>query len=264
MIDSGAISSFIDANFLESHKNIVQPRQKEIPYEVVAVAGRPVESGKIISEVNTELKIGEHSEDITLDVTQLGHYPIILGIPWLKKHDPEISWPTHRMAFNSEKCTKCLNNPHIARLVVHGLIEHPFVPIPANSSVKINLTQVPVMSPQTPVTIPVNDTPATPATLVTHRVNAHAITPASGAPTHVYLTHPVSLVSCTSQDHDSLTVPVPAQNKNKCNQVPSHYQEHLEVFSEKEANTLPLHSSFDHSIPLIEGNPSFRPYLPLV
>lgn len=46
--------------------------------------------------------------------------------------------------------------------------------------------------------------------------------------------------------------------------VPEYYHEFLDVFSEEQANTLPPHRPFDHSIPLQEGTaPSYGPLYPM-
>jgi hypothetical protein len=41
-----------------------------------------------VSEV--ELRIQEHQEVITFDVFGLATYNIILGLPWLREHNPRI------------------------------------------------------------------------------------------------------------------------------------------------------------------------------
>ena len=37
-------------------------------------------------------------------MTKLGHYPIVLGIPWLKRHDPAIRFFSNQMTFDSRFC----------------------------------------------------------------------------------------------------------------------------------------------------------------
>ena len=44
-------------------------------------------------------------------ITNLSHYPVILGIAWLKLHDPEMSFGRETMLFNSEYCQKHCNVP---------------------------------------------------------------------------------------------------------------------------------------------------------
>lgn len=36
-----------------------------------------------------------HTEKISFLITNTLRHPIILGIPWLQRHDPLISWSTH-------------------------------------------------------------------------------------------------------------------------------------------------------------------------
>jgi hypothetical protein len=44
-------------------------------------------------------------------VTQLAYYSIILGMPWLKKHDPKIGFASYTFTFDSEYCRKHYNTP---------------------------------------------------------------------------------------------------------------------------------------------------------
>src|ERR1700677_4982069 len=58
------------------------------------------------------LCIGSHEEKIVLDVMELGRHPLILGIPWLKVHNPTIDWTSHRVTFASPFCShQCLDQP---------------------------------------------------------------------------------------------------------------------------------------------------------
>ena len=68
----------------------------------------------VTHDVTTELKIGPHQESLTLDITKLHSYAIMLGIPWLKRHDPWIQWSQHRVTFNSPFClTHCKLRRHL-------------------------------------------------------------------------------------------------------------------------------------------------------
>ena len=203
MVDSGAMSSFIDLSFAQSLDLVLTPKAK--PVNVVAFDGNP--AGTILSECTLTLEIGHHSETITLDVTNLGHYPIILGMPWLKLHDPTIIWSKSRLAFNSDFC---LSNCLRSNSVVHAVAEHPLIPVPGFS-------------------YPF---------------------PSDSAPSHPSV---LSLVSSASLDSVSLP-PF----------VVKYYSDFMDVFSEKESNTLPLHGPHDHQIPIVdEKAPPFGPIYPL-
>jgi len=45
------------------------------------------------------LRIRQHSEQINLDITWIPRHNIILGIPWLKTHNPHIDWRTEEIQF---------------------------------------------------------------------------------------------------------------------------------------------------------------------
>src|SRR6202044_3921154 len=46
-----------------------------------------------------------HSESILFDIVSLGSVPVILGLPWLRKHNPSITWsPEETLKFNSSFC----------------------------------------------------------------------------------------------------------------------------------------------------------------
>ena len=70
MVDSGAMSSFIDINFVKTHGLPLFTRDH--PVEIHTVDGRPISSGLVTHESRLGLTIGQHSEKITLDVTALG------------------------------------------------------------------------------------------------------------------------------------------------------------------------------------------------
>src|SRR5690606_25979252 len=48
---------------------------------------------------------------IVIFVTKLCHYPIVLGIPWLRRHDISIKWSTNTITFDSDLClSRCLES----------------------------------------------------------------------------------------------------------------------------------------------------------
>jgi hypothetical protein len=47
------------------------------------------------------LRAGPHHESSSFDVCRIGHYPIVLGIPWLRRHNPTIDWQRNAIAFHS-------------------------------------------------------------------------------------------------------------------------------------------------------------------
>ena len=105
MIDSGSMANFCDSNF--AIKNHLPLCTKANPIEIITVDGSPISSGKINQTTTLRMDIGPHLEtSITMNITKLGQYPIILGIPWLKQHDPSIKWSTYTIVFDSNICKK--------------------------------------------------------------------------------------------------------------------------------------------------------------
>ena len=57
----------------------------------------------IIYQVEANVYYKDHVERIRMDVYNLERIDIILGIPWLQVHNPEINWETREV-----KITRCL------------------------------------------------------------------------------------------------------------------------------------------------------------
>jgi hypothetical protein len=87
---------------------------------LVVIDGRPISSGLVEEEVKARLVIDGHEEEIMWDVVDLGRYPLVLGLPWLRKHDPHVRWQENRVVFSSNYCsTHCLPKP----IMVQGVAE---------------------------------------------------------------------------------------------------------------------------------------------
>ena len=75
----------------------------------MTVDGSEVTGGPVTHDAQIHLTINHHEEDIRLDCIEIGNAPIILGLPWLKLHDPVIGWKNHTVKFHSDHCAeKCL------------------------------------------------------------------------------------------------------------------------------------------------------------
>jgi len=58
-------------------------------------------------------------------VTKLGHYPVVLGIPWMELHHVAIRFISHTLAFGSQYSTHC----NAQRTVAHALSVDPPEPV---------------------------------------------------------------------------------------------------------------------------------------
>jgi hypothetical protein len=89
LIDCGATGmAFIDKDFIRHHQLTEQESKESRELEVID--GRPIESGTITTMAKLNLGIQGHQEQLPAFVTKLGHYPIVLGLPWLQLHDVTI------------------------------------------------------------------------------------------------------------------------------------------------------------------------------
>ena len=107
LVDSGAGENYISRAWIKEHH--VPTRGKENPYEVTVASGTVME--QIRSEVPAlYMEINNHREQINLDVLKT-HHDVILGMPWLQQHQPQIDWVRATMEFDSEGCKRQCFHP---------------------------------------------------------------------------------------------------------------------------------------------------------
>ena len=59
-------------------------------------------------------------------VMKLGHYPVVLGIPWLRLYDVAVQFSSNMVTFRSHYCT---THCHDAPVMVQGVTEEPPEPV---------------------------------------------------------------------------------------------------------------------------------------
>jgi hypothetical protein len=94
--------SFMNEAFICQHNF---PRyQLKNPKTVEVIDGCSISLGNITEYVEIQCIIGDHHEILTAYLTSLGYYPLVLGIPWLKKHDVTINFAKNDIQFSSPGC----------------------------------------------------------------------------------------------------------------------------------------------------------------
>jgi len=90
LLDSRATGLFINTAFAKE-KGFRMKRLKN-PLLVRNVDGAVNMEGAITHQVECNMFFKEHVERVRIDICNLGKTEVILGMPWLAAHNPEIDW----------------------------------------------------------------------------------------------------------------------------------------------------------------------------
>jgi len=100
LLDSGATGLFMDTAFAKE-KGFRMEKMKR-PLLVKNVDGSVNIEEAIMYQVECNMFFKGHVERVRMDVCNLGKTEVILGIPWLAAHNPEIDWEKREI-----KMTRC-------------------------------------------------------------------------------------------------------------------------------------------------------------
>ena len=90
LLDSGAIELFMNTTFAKEKGFKIEKLKK--PLLVRNVDGTVNTGGAIIHQVECNMFFKGHVERARMDICNLGKMEVILGMPWLAAHNPEIDW----------------------------------------------------------------------------------------------------------------------------------------------------------------------------
>ena len=90
LLDSGAIELFMDTAFAKE-KGFKMEKLKK-PLLVRNVDGTVNAGGAITYQVECNMFFKGHVEKVRMNICNLGKTEMILGMPWLAAHNPEIDW----------------------------------------------------------------------------------------------------------------------------------------------------------------------------
>jgi len=100
LLDSGATEMFINKQMVARHGFKLQKLERPL---MVKNIDRTVNSGGVIMhQVECNVFYKGYVERMRMDVCDLGKMEVILGMPWLAAHNPEINWETGEV-----KMTRC-------------------------------------------------------------------------------------------------------------------------------------------------------------
>jgi len=102
LLDSRATGLFMDMTFAKE-KGFKMEKLKN-PLLVRNVDGTANVGGAIMHQIECNMFFKEHVERTRMDMYNLGKTEVILGMPWLVAHNPEIDWEKGEV-----KMTCCLS-----------------------------------------------------------------------------------------------------------------------------------------------------------
>ncbi|KAK3569659.1 hypothetical protein QTP86_002643 [Hemibagrus guttatus] len=112
LIDSGVAVNLIDRGFVEEFGIPIFPCVPAL--RITAIDNQPIGEGYLKHQTALlEFQVGLfHYEQLAFYVTSAPANPVILGFPWLRRHDPHISWRSGELVRWSTTCLRgCLQDP---------------------------------------------------------------------------------------------------------------------------------------------------------
>lgn len=119
LIDSGSDICLIDENLVQQLEIDQVPLPSPVPAN--ALDGRPLGTITHRTVPVRLLLAGNHSETIQLHILRSPHHPLILGFPWLLRHNPHIDWSTGSILSWTSSCQQiCLKQDLAIPRSVHS------------------------------------------------------------------------------------------------------------------------------------------------
>ncbi|KAK3513083.1 hypothetical protein QTP70_000980 [Hemibagrus guttatus] len=122
-VDSRATVNLIDRALVEELRIPTIPCMPSL--RITAIDSQPIGGGYLTHQTELlEFQVGLfHWEHLAFYVTSSPANPVILGFPWLRQHDPQISWHMGELVRWSATClSKCLHKP-VSRPCLASVVE---------------------------------------------------------------------------------------------------------------------------------------------
>ncbi len=105
LVDCGSTGNFISESFV--YNNRIPTCESENKCIVTLADGSRQMTNRIVRDVYIEIKESKsnriYRERVNLNVLPLQTYQVILGMPWLKYHNPMIDWSGRRLVIKNNK-----------------------------------------------------------------------------------------------------------------------------------------------------------------
>jgi hypothetical protein len=113
--------AFMNKEFARQHN--FPHYQLKTPKTIEVIDGHPISSGDIMEYVHIDCTIGNHHESLVAYIALIGHYPLVLRLPWLKKHDVNVNFAKMDIPFTLPNCLPhrtTLTPQHIKGITTEG------------------------------------------------------------------------------------------------------------------------------------------------
>jgi hypothetical protein len=108
MIDSGATGNFMTKKVADAKGFAIT--LKTDPYPLMVVDGEPISTNKgMVTHETVPLEmvmLQGHKETIRFDIVHMDNHACILGVPWLKQHNPYIDWAQEEVSLSYCACER--------------------------------------------------------------------------------------------------------------------------------------------------------------
>jgi hypothetical protein len=195
-----------------------------------------------------DLTINNHYKMIRLHCITIGNAPIIIGLPWLRKHNPNIDWREGWLTFNSARCAKeCLiSSPHATTVSEKKAMGEYYRDIAQDAVSQDMVCSIAIVD-----------------------VETFEEESEDGRKGVMTWEHIEEILDAWEAYHAEMRTTEPWQRETAealttGDIVPREYPEYLHVFGARDDRGLPLHRYHDYEIPLLDGKAlPFEPIQPL-
>ena len=236
MIDSGATISFMHQNLARHYDLPLAPQRLNI-----SLANGSIHTSHHATRLVMQSS-HDHFELQTFQLITLGNYPVILGMDWLKRHNPLINWEAGTVSLPcASKHTHSTLSPLALSTMPSTLPDflHRHTPVPSRPSLHPRNSN-PLLHPRHHHPLRPTPAPSWISRLSALTLSTNFLRQNQGTGYMMDVSQIEELASISTDPSPTIT-------------LPAKYAQYEAVFSKKEADKLPPHRPYDHAIPITDG-----------
>ena len=120
MINFDATRNFVSSSLVDKKK--LSTQKKKNAYSLMTIDEDSLKGNDemIIEEtIPLTMTFQQHHEELTLDVVRMISHDVVLGMPWLKLHNPNIDWGKRVLTFERCNCVIDIQLTHRQRSMIN-------------------------------------------------------------------------------------------------------------------------------------------------